>query len=127
MDSVFKYVFDENAQRCSLDDKRKRIEKYAFSNENASVWTGPKIFDILGVRIIFAFNQNPVNLFDIHYEIPPFLEPQFDFSKTPITRTKSFFPWTCFTVIFTPDISNFPISRTNSVSFPVEVREIEVP
>ena len=30
-------VFD----RCSVDDRPKRIEKYAFSNENALVWTGP--------------------------------------------------------------------------------------
>ena len=32
---------DENAQRYSGDDRRKRIQKYALSNENASVWTGP--------------------------------------------------------------------------------------
>ena len=29
-------VFD----RCSVDDRRKRIEKYAISNENALAWTG---------------------------------------------------------------------------------------
>ena len=34
-------VLDENAQCFSVNDRRKRIEKYAFSNENASVWTGP--------------------------------------------------------------------------------------
>ena len=27
---------------CSVDDKRKRIKKYALSNENALVWTEPK-------------------------------------------------------------------------------------
>ena len=32
-------VFD----RCSVDDRRKRIEKYEFTNENALVWTGPKM------------------------------------------------------------------------------------
>ena len=35
-------VFDENAQRFSVDRRPKRIEMYAFSNENALVWTGPK-------------------------------------------------------------------------------------
>ena len=33
-------VFDENAQRFSVDRRSKRIEMYAFSNENALVWTG---------------------------------------------------------------------------------------
>ena len=37
-------VFDENAQRFSVDRRPKRIEMYAFSNENALVWTGPKKF-----------------------------------------------------------------------------------
>ena len=27
--------------RFSVDDRRKRIKKYAFSNENALVWIGP--------------------------------------------------------------------------------------
>ena len=31
-----------NAQVISVNGKPKRIEMYAFSNENASVWTGPK-------------------------------------------------------------------------------------
>ena len=35
-------VFDENAQRFSVDRRPKRIEMYAFSNENALVWTGSK-------------------------------------------------------------------------------------
>ena len=35
-------VFNENAQLISVDGKPKRIEMYAFSNENALVWTGPK-------------------------------------------------------------------------------------
>ena len=35
-------VFDENAQRFSVDRRPKRIEMYAFSNENAVVWTGPQ-------------------------------------------------------------------------------------
>ena len=30
-------VFDENAQRISMDRRVKRIEIYAFSNENTSV------------------------------------------------------------------------------------------
>ena len=32
--------FDENARRISLDGRPKRIEMYAFSNENALMWTG---------------------------------------------------------------------------------------
>ena len=45
-------VFDENAQRFSVDRRPKRIEMYAFSNENALVWTGPKkpISVFLGAR-----------------------------------------------------------------------------
>ena len=35
-------VFDENAQRISVDARPKRIEMYAFSNENALVSTGPR-------------------------------------------------------------------------------------
>ena len=35
-------VFDENAQRFSVDRRPKRIEMYVFSNENALVWTGSK-------------------------------------------------------------------------------------
>ena len=37
-------VSDENAQCFSVDRRPKRIEMYAFSNENALVWTGPKAF-----------------------------------------------------------------------------------
>ena len=48
-----------------------------------------------------------------------------DFSKTPITQTKSSFPWICFTVLLPP------IFRTpdflNQFSFPLEVREIGIP
>ena len=36
------WVFDENAQRISVDGRPKRIEMYAISNENTLVWTGPK-------------------------------------------------------------------------------------
>ena len=32
-------VFDENAQRINVDGRPTRIEMYAFSNENALVWT----------------------------------------------------------------------------------------
>ena len=32
-------VFDENAQRISVEGRPKRIEMYAFSHENALVWT----------------------------------------------------------------------------------------
>ena len=35
-------VFDENAQCISVDARPKRIEMYAFSNENALVSTGPQ-------------------------------------------------------------------------------------
>ena len=34
-------VFDQNPQRISVNRRPKRIEMYAFSNENALVWTGP--------------------------------------------------------------------------------------
>ena len=42
-------VFDENAQRFSVDRRPKRIEMYAFSNENALVWTGPNTIENGGV------------------------------------------------------------------------------
>ena len=32
-------VSDENVQRISVNGRPKRIEMYAFSNENALVWT----------------------------------------------------------------------------------------
>ena len=35
-----RYVFDENAQRISVDGRPKRIEMYAASNENALMWRG---------------------------------------------------------------------------------------
>ena len=35
-------VFDQNPQRISVDRTPKRIEMYAFSNENALVRTGPR-------------------------------------------------------------------------------------
>ena len=39
------YVFSVNTlsvfERISVDGRPKRIEMYAFSNENALVWTGP--------------------------------------------------------------------------------------
>ena len=35
-------VFDQNPQRISVDRRPKRIEMYAFSNENALVRTGPR-------------------------------------------------------------------------------------
>ena len=39
-------VSDENAQRFSADRRPKRIEMYAFSNENALVWTGPQSWNV---------------------------------------------------------------------------------
>ena len=45
--STFESVFDENAQRFSVDRRPKRIEMYAFSNENALVWTGSKPIALL--------------------------------------------------------------------------------
>ena len=33
-------VFDENAQRYSVDGRLKRIQMYVFSNEDAWLWTG---------------------------------------------------------------------------------------
>ena len=35
-------VFGENAQSISVVGRPKRIKMYAFSNEKAFVWTGPK-------------------------------------------------------------------------------------
>ena len=35
-------VFDQKPQRISVDRRPKRIEMYAFSNENALVRTGPR-------------------------------------------------------------------------------------
>ena len=32
-----------------MDERRKRRKKYAFSNENALVWTGPK-YILLGIQ-----------------------------------------------------------------------------
>ena len=40
-------VFDEDAQRISVEGRVKRIETYAFSNENALVWTGPNFYHII--------------------------------------------------------------------------------
>ena len=37
-----RYVFDENAQCISVYARPKRIEMYAFSNENALMSTGPQ-------------------------------------------------------------------------------------
>ena len=36
-------VFNENAQRISVDGRPKRIEMYAFSKEKAFGWTEPKL------------------------------------------------------------------------------------
>ena len=36
-----RWVFDEYAQRISVDGRRKRAEMYAFSNENKLVWKEP--------------------------------------------------------------------------------------
>ena len=36
-----RWVFDENAQRISVDGRRKRAEMYAFSSENELVWKEP--------------------------------------------------------------------------------------
>ena len=57
-----RYVFDENAQHFSVDRRPKRIEMYAFSNENALVWTGPKSPSLVGIatcfeQLICAFRQ----------------------------------------------------------------------
>ena len=46
-------------------------------------------------------------------------------AKTPITRAKSCFPWTCYTVIL-PPIFRTP-DFSNQFSFPLEVREIAIP
>ena len=35
------YVFRENAQRISVEGRHERIQMYAFSNNNALMWTGP--------------------------------------------------------------------------------------
>ena len=43
-------VCDENALRISADGRPKHIEMYAFSNENASVWTRPKSPRVFHIR-----------------------------------------------------------------------------
>ena len=35
------YFFRENAQRISVEGMPERIQMYAFSNNNALIWTGP--------------------------------------------------------------------------------------
>ena len=35
-------VFDEKVQRINVDKRPKSIEMYAFSNEDALLWTRPK-------------------------------------------------------------------------------------
>ena len=60
-------------------------------------------------------NRHPSTRFDtehLKYSGTP-ISWTLDFSKKPISRTKSCFPWICFHCNFTPDISKFPISRTN--------------
>ena len=44
-------VFDENAQRISVDGKPKRIEVYAFQNENALFWT--RSYSFLCINAVF--------------------------------------------------------------------------
>ena len=41
-------VFNENAQRISVDRRPKHIEMYAFSKENELVWTRPKTLHFMG-------------------------------------------------------------------------------
>ena len=43
-------VCDENALRINADGRPKRIEIYAFSNENALVWTRPKSPRVFHIR-----------------------------------------------------------------------------
>ena len=44
-------VFDDNAQRISVDGKPKRIEVYAFQNENALFWT--RSYSFLCINAVF--------------------------------------------------------------------------
>ena len=48
-------VFISVVERFSVDDSRKRIKKYAFSNENRSVWTGENKTKTLVLSKIFCF------------------------------------------------------------------------
>ena len=42
--SPFSQTYTSVFDRISADGRRKRIKKYAFSNENALVWTGPYFY-----------------------------------------------------------------------------------
>ena len=46
-------VFDENAQRISVDGKPKRIEVHAFQNENPLFWT--RSYSFLRINAVFFF------------------------------------------------------------------------
>ena len=45
-------VFNENAQRISADGRPKRVELYAFSNQNALLCAGPKATLLLPLTMI---------------------------------------------------------------------------
>jgi hypothetical protein len=55
--SVFISVFG----RFKVDDRRKRIKKYAFSNENTLVWTGENKTKTLVWAKIFCFVLGPIH------------------------------------------------------------------
>ena len=48
-------------ERISVDGRPKRIEMYAFSNENALVWTGPKIKHSPWVADSNVYGSSPSN------------------------------------------------------------------
>ena len=54
-------VFDENAQRISVDGKRKRIEVHAFQNENALFWTRSYSFLCINAFFFFSLYLWPMN------------------------------------------------------------------
>ena len=56
-------VFDENAQRFSVDRRPKRIEMYAFSNENALVWTGSQYEAVFTQNVSFVRVLNVTRVF----------------------------------------------------------------
>ena len=55
----FSWVKVSVFHRISVDDRRKRIQKYAFSNENGLVWTGLRL--LCHLKSIVEFHSNVEN------------------------------------------------------------------
>ena len=56
------YIFHENAQLISVEGRPERIQMYAFSNNNALMWTGPNWVETeripgSGIRVANRFTR----------------------------------------------------------------------